>query len=73
MEIASRIIVFILGAGFVLWTLHSAIRSFVLPRSENVFLTRVVSQAVFQLFRLRLRSTSTYKELYNIDRHTSSV
>jgi hypothetical protein len=54
---------FIIGAFMVLWILSSAIRSFVLPRSENVFLTRFVFQMVFRLFRLRLRWTRSYLEL----------
>ena len=63
MEIAVRIGVFILGAALVFWTLSSAIRSFVLPRSENVFLTRLVSQVIFRLFRIRLNWADTYPEL----------
>ena len=62
MGIVVRVIVFILGATFVFWTLSSAIRSFVLPRSDNVFLTRLVSQALFKLFQLRLRWAYTYPE-----------
>jgi len=62
MGIVVRVIVFILGATFVFWTLSSAIRSFVLPRSDNVFLTRLVSQALFRLFQLRLRWASAYPE-----------
>jgi len=54
--------VFALGAIIVVWTLASAIRSFVLPRSDNVFLTRIVSQAIFRLFALRLRWACTYEQ-----------
>ena len=60
MEIFVQILVFVLGALIVAWTLNSAIRSFVLPRSENVFLTRVVFQGLFRIFLLRLRWANTY-------------
>ncbi len=62
MNIFIGVVVFFLGAGLVVWTLYSAIRSFVLPRSENVFLTRVVGQALFFLFRMRLKLADTYPE-----------
>jgi hypothetical protein len=42
MDILFRVLAFVLGASIVAWTLQSAIRSFVLPRSDNVFLTRLV-------------------------------
>ncbi len=60
MDLLSRIIAFGLGFWLVVWTLSAAIRSFVLPRSENVFLTRLVSIIIFRLFQLRLRWTKTY-------------
>jgi len=62
MEITARIAVFLLGLVIVLWTLHSAIRSFVLPRSDNVFLTRLVSQVIFRIFQLRLHWAKTYPQ-----------
>jgi len=62
MDILLRVGSFGLGAVLVLWTLTSAVRSFVLPRSDNVFLTRLVSQAIFRLFRLRLHWIRTYPE-----------
>lgn len=57
-----RLLVFGFGLAVVLSTLVSAIRTFVLPRSENVFLTRLVFQTMFRLFQLRLRWTSTYSQ-----------
>jgi hypothetical protein len=62
MALFIHIAVFLTGGWIVVWTLHSAIRSFVLPRSENVFLTRLVSQALFRLFRLRLKWAKSYSE-----------
>jgi hypothetical protein len=55
-----RILVFILGLWLVFSTLLSAVRSFVLPRSENVFLTRVVFRAVFRLLSVRLHFARSY-------------
>jgi hypothetical protein len=50
-----RVIVFLAGLALVGGTLSSALRTFVVPRSENVFLTRLVFQSIFKLFLLRLR------------------
>jgi hypothetical protein len=61
-EVVVRIVVFAIGVVIVGWTLTSAIRSFVLPRSDNVFLTRLVSQAIFRGFQFRLRWASTYEQ-----------
>ena len=62
MDVVLGILAFGLGAIIVVWTLHSAIRSFVLPRSDNVFLTRLVFLSLSRLFQLRLRWTRTYAE-----------
>jgi hypothetical protein len=45
-----------------LFTILSAIRTFVLPRSDNVFLTRLILQMIFRFFLFRLRWTNTYAE-----------
>lgn len=66
LDIAVRIAVFFWGGWLVVWTLHSAIRSFVLPRSDNVFLTRIVSQVLFRFFRLRLKWAKNYADLDRI-------
>jgi len=55
-------LVFLLGLMIVVMTLASALRTFVLPRSENVFLTRLVFLTVFRLFLLRLHWASSYRE-----------
>ena len=62
MDIFLRVVVFCAGLAIVASTLLSAIRTFVLPRSENVFLTRLVFQAIFQVFKLRLRWASAYPQ-----------
>jgi hypothetical protein len=54
------IVVFSLGLGIVLGTLFSAIETFVLPRSANDPLTRVVFLTTRLLFNLRLRKANTY-------------
>ncbi|MCG3208325.1 MAG: hypothetical protein FOGNACKC_01928 [Anaerolineae bacterium] len=61
-DILLRMAAFAFGAAIVAGTLISAVRTFVLPRSENTFLTRVVFQAIFRLFQLRLRWARTYAE-----------
>lgn len=50
------------GLFLVVWTLYSAIRTIVLPRGANVFLTRALFHSVFTLFRIRLRFANTYEE-----------
>lgn len=57
-----RVVSFGLGGYVVIWTLISAVRSFVLPRSDNVFLTRLVFQALFRIFQLRISWVKTYPE-----------
>lgn len=52
----------LLGSTVVIVTIMSAVRSFVLPRSDNVFLTRLVFINVNRLFRLRLRRAKTYED-----------
>jgi hypothetical protein len=62
MDTFIRIAAFAVGVILVVWTLSSAIRSFVLPRSDNVFLTRLVFQSLFRLFQLRLYWARTYAQ-----------
>lgn len=62
MDILLRIASFAFGAVIVLWTLQSAIRTFVLPRSDNVFLTRLIFRTTFDVFRLPLAFARTYHD-----------
>jgi hypothetical protein len=57
-----KVIAFAFGAYSVYWILLSAIRTFVVPRSENVFLTRLVFQTVFRLFQFKLGRCRSYAE-----------
>lgn len=57
-----RILVFLFGLAIVLYTLLSAIRTFVLPRGDNVWLTRMIFRAVSRLFRWRARKATTYEQ-----------
>ena len=57
-----RVLIFILGLMLVYITLGSALRTFVLPRSENVFLTRLVFTTLYKLFQIRLRWTNSYAQ-----------
>jgi len=61
MEIV-RLAVFFAGAGLVAATVFSAVQTFVLPRSANVLLTRIVFRSLFRVFSLRLRKARTYEE-----------
>jgi len=55
-----REITFVAGLIIVFLTVTSAMRTFVVPRGENVFLTRLVFQNLRRLFSLRLRWAKTY-------------
>jgi len=61
-DIVLRILFFVVGFLIVYATLTSAIKSFVLPRSANVFLTRLVFRNMRSLFELRVRNARTYAE-----------
>jgi hypothetical protein len=57
-----KIVAFLLGLSIVGWTLFSAARSIVLPRGMPDNLTRTVFILTWQIFRLRLRFASTYRQ-----------
>ena len=61
-DIMLRVLAFGIGVGIVYFTLISAVRTFVMPRSENVFLTRLVFQSVFWVFRFLLKACRTYPQ-----------
>ncbi|MCP4423442.1 MAG: hypothetical protein GY803_03020 [Chloroflexi bacterium] len=56
-----RIITFLAGLALVGWTLISAVKTFVLPRGVNVWLTRVVFRVVGLMFRWRARKAKSYE------------
>ena len=56
-----RIIVFLAGLALVVWTLISAVKTFVLPRGVNVWLTRIVFRVVGGFFRLRAKKAKSYE------------
>jgi hypothetical protein len=64
LEIVLRIVIFLVGLWIVFFTLTSAVRAFVLPRNDNVWLTRTVARVIRVLFRLRLRiqNAVTYEQ-----------
>jgi hypothetical protein len=57
-----HILAFVSGFILVLYTLKSAIRSFVLPRSSPDNLSRVVFVLIRLLFNFRLKRLQTYEE-----------
>lgn len=60
--VVAQVIAILFGVWLVGWTLKSAIRAFVLPRSERVWLQRFVFQFIFSFILLRLRKAKTYKD-----------
>ena len=57
-----RLLVFLAGLALVVWTLISAMKTFVLPRGVNVWLTTFVFFIVGHLFRWRARRAASYEE-----------
>jgi hypothetical protein len=57
-----RLLVFLLGLAIVARAVFSAIQTFVLPRSANDRLSRLVFNAIFSVFRMLLRKTRTYEQ-----------
>jgi hypothetical protein len=62
MNILLNILAFTLGALLILFTLNAAIRTFVLPRGENVWLTRVIFQKIWEIFRFRMKWAKTEED-----------
>lgn len=56
-----HVAVFLVGSLLVIWTLLSAISTFVLPRSDRSFLTRLVFRSLRRLFDIFLRLSTTYE------------
>jgi hypothetical protein len=59
-ELIVRILIFLVGAYIVFWTLLSVMKTFVLPRAVNTLLTRLVFRWMLRIFNLRLRKAQTY-------------
>ncbi len=58
-----RILVGLAGLTLVSATVISAVKTFVLPRGVNVWLTRMIFRGVHSLFRLRARKAKSYEEV----------
>ncbi len=58
-----RILVGLAGLVLVAATVISAIKTFVLPRGVNVWLTRIIFRVINRLFRLRALKAKTYEEV----------
>ena len=55
-----EVMLILLGTWLIVATLLSAVRSFVVPRSERVRLTSLVFRLILRLFELRLKRTEEY-------------
>ena len=62
MPLLLRVLLAAAGSGLVAATVLAAIRTFVVPRSQNVWLTRWVFLAVRAMFDVRARRASTYAQ-----------
>lgn len=57
-----RLGIALLGASLVIFTVITAMRTFVLPRGENAWLSRQVFRSVYRLFLIMAIRTNTYEE-----------
>lgn len=55
-----RVGVFALGAAFVLYTIDSALRSFVLPRDDHSYLTKFTMLLIYRLLALRFKPGTSF-------------
>lgn len=58
--IVLRLFVFMLGAGLSLWTVSSALRSFVLPRADRSRLTRLTFNSIYKLMSKSFRPSTSF-------------
>ncbi len=65
-ELGLRALVFLTGIVLVVFTLMAAVRTFVLPRGDNVLLTRLTFRLMFWVFSFRRKKARTYEELDRI-------
>lgn len=68
-----KLLVFVLGLLLVLWTVITALRTFVLPRGEDAFLSRVVFRMLRVPFLMAARRAKTYHEQDRILAYYSPV
>lgn len=61
-DILIRILLFLLGVAVVTGTLLLAVRTFILPRSANDQLTRLVFLFSRRIFNIALKKADTYKQ-----------
>lgn len=61
-EFIFRVVLFLVGAYIVAYTLLSAVKTVVLPRSANTSITRWVFSFTRIVFQLRMRSVKTYED-----------
>lgn len=57
-----KILCIVLGVLLILFTVISVIRTFILPRSENVWLNRIFWTYIYNLFLRRVQKATTYEE-----------
>ncbi|MCA9935609.1 MAG: hypothetical protein KC415_16855, partial [Anaerolineales bacterium] len=58
-----RIIVGLTGLALVVMTVVAAVKTFVLPRGVNVWLTQTIFHGINKLFRLRAKKAKSYEEV----------
>lgn len=62
LQVFLQLVALTVGFSIVAYTFLSAVKTFVMPRSANVWLTRVVFRSMRMIFNLRLRHAITYED-----------
>lgn len=62
LEFLIRLALFIIGAWLVIWTLIQAIRTFILPRSQNAVLTRIIFINMRRLQQFWMKRMVVYEQ-----------
>lgn len=61
-ELLLRILIFLLGLLIVVYTITSALRTFVLPRPDNVWISRQIFQYVYRFFLVFTHYSPSYEK-----------
>jgi hypothetical protein len=61
-QIAIRLLLLIMGGWLVIWTIFQAIRTFVMPRSQNTSLTRFIFRGIARMQRIWMRRMVNYDQ-----------
>lgn len=62
LELVIRVVLFLVGGWLAIWTLIQAIRTFILPRSQNTLLTRLIFTNMRRVQNIWMKRMLTYEQ-----------